>query len=182
MGNLSCKPIGYGRGYLTRTRIQSRKAPQMSKLASMTAEEAAKYGPYGKNDRPCTIDCYGKRTEWKSRRAAIFFFTVAAKMCEGAERERYQRIVWELEEGRDGATDGQPVIIGDNVLLPPDPHAMLSELKAERDRMEKNIDYCREHGMPDVAQSFADKWNDLSIKIIKLKRAMREQGLLPPLQ
>ena len=165
-----------------RTRIQSRKAPQMSKLASMTADEAAKYGPYGKNDRPCTIDCYGKRTEWKSRRAAIFFFTVAAKMCEGSERERYQRIVDELEEGRDGATDGQPVTSGFNVLLPPDPKATLAELKAEKNRMAVQMDFCREHGMYDAAQSFADKWNDLAIKIIKLEKAMREKGLLPPLQ
>lgn len=165
-----------------RTRIQSRKAPQMSKLASMTAEEAAKYGPYGKNDRPCTIDSYGKRTEWKSRRAAIFFFTVAAKMCEGAERERYQRIVWELEDGRDGATDGQPVARGFNILLPPDPKATLAELKAEKERMAVQMDFCREHGMYDAAQSFADKWNDLAIKIIKLEKAMREKGLLPPLQ
>ena len=164
-----------------RTRIQSRKAPQMSKLASMTAAEAAKYGPYGKNDRPCTVDCYGTRTEWKSRRAATFFFSVSANMCEGSERERYLRIVRELDEGRDGASDGQAVVDGENVLLPPDPHATLSELKAERDRMEKNIDFCREHGMPDVAQSFADMWNDLSIKIIGLKKAMREKGLLPPL-
>ena len=165
-----------------RTRIQSRKAPQTSKLASMTADEAAKYGPYGKNDRPCTIDCYGKRTEWKSRRAAIFFFTVAAKMCEGAERERYQRIVWELEEGRDGATDGQPVARGFNILLPPDPKATLAELRAEKERMAVQMDFCREHGMYDAAQSFADKWNDLAIKIIKLEKAMREKGLLPPLQ
>lgn len=165
-----------------KTRIQSRKAPQMSKLASMTAEEAAKYGPYGKNDRPCTIDCYGKRTQWKSRRAATFFFTVAAKMCDGAERERYQRIVWELDEGMDGASDGQPIIKGVTVLLPPDPKATLAELKANKERLAEQMDFCRSHGMYDAAQSFADKWNDTAIEIIKLEKAMREKGLLPPLQ
>lgn len=165
-----------------RTRIQSRTAPQMSKLADMTADEASKYGPYGKNDRPCTVDCYGKRTEWKSRRAAKFYFTVAARMCEGSERERYQRIADELADGRDGASDGQPVISGTNVLLPPDPKATLAELKEEKERIAVQMDFCREHGMYGAAQSFAEKWNDTAIKIIKLEKAMREKGLLHPLQ
>ena len=164
-----------------RTRIQSRKAPQMSKLADMTAREAAKYGPYGKYDKPCTVDCYGERREWKSRRAAKFFYTVAAKMCEGAERERYLRIVWELESGRDGASDGQPVVQGGEVSLPPDPKATLEGLKSDKERLAVQMDFCREHGMKWAAQDFAEQWNDVAIKVIKLEKAMRQKGLLPPL-
>lgn len=165
-----------------RTRIQSRKAPQMSKLASMTAEEAAKYGPYGKNDRPCTIDCYGKRTEWKSRRAAIFFFTVAAKMCEGSEAERYQRIADILAEGATVANDGTPVIRPLNEPLPPNPEVKLAAMIAKRDTLAKALDELRDKGCYEAAQRYADDWNAVSVEIIRLTKAMREKGLLYPLQ
>lgn len=164
-----------------KTKIQSRRAPQMSKLASMTAEEASKYGPYGKSDKPCTVDCYGKRTEWKSRRAAIFFFTVAAKMCEGAERERYQRIVWELDEGKDCVSDGQALIHEINAPLPSNPAVRLAAMKARRDCLAKMMDDLREKGLYDAAQRYADQWNDVSLEIIQLTKAMRREGLLPPL-
>lgn len=165
-----------------KTRIQSRKAPQMSKLASMTADEAAKYGPYGKNDRPCTIDCYGKRTEWKSKMAATFFFTVAAKMCEGAERERYQRIVWELDKGKVHASDGQPIVKEVFMTLPPNPVVVLATKRAKRDSLANMMDELREKGLEDAARKVADEWNEVSIEIIKLTKAMRREGLLPPLQ
>lgn len=165
-----------------KTRIQSRRAPQMSKLANMTQDEASKYGPYGKNDRPCAVVCYGKRTEWKSRRAAIFFFTVAAKMCDGAERERYQRIVWELDEGKEVASDGQPIVHEINAPLPPNPVVKLAAMKARRDALARAMDDLREKGLYDAAQSYADQWSDLSHEIIKLTKAMRVAGILPPLR
>ena len=160
-----------------KTRIQSRKAPQMSKLASMTQDEASKFGPYGKNDKPCFVDCYGKRTEWKSRRAATFFFTFAAKRCDGAESARYQRIVWELDEGKDVASDGQPIIHEINAPLPKNPVVKLATMKAKRDAIATVMDDLREKGLYDAAQRYADQWNDISLEIIRLTKSMRAAGL-----
>lgn len=164
-----------------RTRIQSRKAPVMSKLASMSEAEASKYGPYGKNDKPCAVECAGKRTDWKSRRAAIFFYTVAAKICEGNEAERYRRIADALSEGANVANDGTPVMRSLNESLPQDPMLTLTALKIKRDSLARMMDDAREKGMYDAAQRYADQWNTVSIEIIKLTKVMREKGLLPTL-
>ncbi len=165
-----------------RTRIQSRKAPQMSKLAEMTAREAAKYGPYGKNDKPCKVDCYGERLEWKSRRAAKFFYTVGARMCEGAESARYRRIVDELENGKEIASDGQPIYENVDIELPQHPIETLRKMKERRDALANELDELRERGCYALAEKTAAEWNSLSLDIIGLTKAMRRRGILPPLQ
>ena len=45
------------------------------------------------------IVCYSHIERWHSRKAAIAFYKEGAFSCEGAERDRYIEIVFDLEEG-----------------------------------------------------------------------------------
>lgn len=47
-----------------------------------------------------TITCYGKTEVWDDRKAAIRFYRKGADECEGAERDRYVRIVFQLLDGK----------------------------------------------------------------------------------
>ena len=164
-----------------RTRIQSRKAPQMSKLADMTVEEASKYGPYGKNDKPCEVICYGRRTLWKSRRAAKFFYTVAARMCAGSsEGGRYQRIAWEIEDGKIVATDGSVQFDEARCTKKCATVAELTGLMKRRDELCRLMDDARERGAECEAQKYADEWNTVSVEIIEMKKVMSARGEIPP--
>lgn len=75
------------------------KTPTIDELLNMSCKEACKYGPYGRNDRPCTITCYNETDHWKSRNAAINFFRFWARYCDGSERDRYMSIYMGLEDG-----------------------------------------------------------------------------------
>lgn len=81
------------------------KKVALADVITLSSAEAAKCGPYGKNDRPCTVVSYGQRENWASRKAAIKFFSFAARVCEGCESRRYLNIVWDLEDGLDEASD-----------------------------------------------------------------------------
>jgi hypothetical protein len=52
-----------------------------------------------------TTICYGKAQEWNNRSDALKEFRTATMMCEGSECERYQNIVWKLENGFNVADD-----------------------------------------------------------------------------
>ena len=45
------------------------------------------------------IVCYNRIEKWHSRKNALRFFRDCARNCEGAERDRYIEIVWDLEDG-----------------------------------------------------------------------------------
>ena len=160
----------------------SAKQKKMESLTSLTARQASKYGPYGEDDKPCTVVCYGERIRWKSRKAAAYYFSVGARACEGAERERYQRIVTELTLGKSVASDGEPVIRQTYARLPKDPMQTLRALKKKRDSLESKMDAEREAGKEKAAQKIAEKWNEISLEIISLEKSMRHARLLPPLR
>jgi len=152
-----------------RTRIQSRTAPRLDKLAAMTQDEASKYGPYGKNDSRCTVECGGKRIDWKSRRAARFFYSVAAVSCEGSAKERYSTIVAELDAGKEVATDGIPVMPVRNEPVRRDIEQALRGLRIKAKAVEIIIDECRRNGMDETADRLAAELTDLSQKMRNLK-------------
>ena len=81
------------------------KNPTIDELLNMSCHDACKYGPYGKNDRPCTVTCYNRTEQWKSRNAAIKFYRFGARCCDGSERDRYMSIYMGLEDGLDVVND-----------------------------------------------------------------------------
>ena len=54
-----------------------------------------------------TIICYNQIEFWNSRKKATKFFETAARECEGAERDRYLNIYWDLKDGKDICEDGR---------------------------------------------------------------------------
>jgi len=56
--------------------------------------------------RTITIICYNQIETWHSRKNALKFFRDCARNCEGAERERYTNIVWDLEDKKSICHDG----------------------------------------------------------------------------
>lgn len=44
------------------------------------------------------IVCYNQIECWHTRKNALRFFRDCARNCEGAERDRYVNIVWDLED------------------------------------------------------------------------------------
>jgi hypothetical protein len=56
-------------------------------------------------DGPVTTVCYGKEHTYATRQEAINFFKEGVRHSEGAERDRYLRIVMKLEDGAMHATD-----------------------------------------------------------------------------
>ena len=80
-------------------KLEGAAKPPIEKLPEMTNFEACKYGPYGEDDRPCTITSYGDKKAWKSKNAAIKCYSVWAESVEGSEKERYEIIRDFLEEG-----------------------------------------------------------------------------------
>lgn len=49
--------------------------------------------------------CYGKKTIWNSRNEAIGFFITCCFSSEGSERERYEKIIKQLTEGKSECKD-----------------------------------------------------------------------------
>lgn len=161
--------------YTLKATPQSRKAPILSKLADMTAAEASQYGPYGKGDTPCIVECGGRRTQWKSRRAAKFFYSVAAKMCEGSESARYSQIANGLDGDSFVASDGIPVMAERNSAPVADTGERIRALYAKKRLIERLMDTARESGLYETAQRFADQRNDITIEIIRLERVIIKQ-------
>lgn len=56
-------------------------------------------------DGPVTVKCYGKEDTYATRQEAIDFYKDCIRHSEGAERDRYLRIVMRLEDGALHATD-----------------------------------------------------------------------------
>ena len=56
-------------------------------------------------DNPVTVTCYGISRIWQSRNDALEFYTQGMFECEGAESERYKRIVGRLLAGDNPVTD-----------------------------------------------------------------------------
>lgn len=54
----------------------------------------------------CVTVCYNQATVWQSRSMAMEFYTEAAYMCEGCERDRYMNVCFELAEGNAVCWDG----------------------------------------------------------------------------
>ena len=52
-----------------------------------------------------TITCYGETKVWDSRIDALRFYKQGTEACEGAERDRYTRIVFQLLDGKKVCTD-----------------------------------------------------------------------------
>lgn len=48
-----------------------------------------------------SIVCYNQIELWHDRDNAIDFFKDCARNCEGAERDRYLNILWDLEDGEE---------------------------------------------------------------------------------
>lgn len=159
---------------MIKTRVQSRTAPAMEKLANMSADEAAKFGPYGRGDKPCAVVCYGKRTEWRSRRAARFFYSVGAQFCaKTAEGERYGRIVEGLDDGLDVATDGQPERTFNAEPPPKDADRILAALREKKRMYERLMDAARANHQHEEAARYASLWNDCALEVIRLERLTR---------
>ena len=154
----------------------SKTRPVLSQVADMSIDDAQKCGPYGKNDVPCVVVCGGKRYEWVSRRAARFFFSVAGRCCDGCEAERYFRIADALENGATEASDGIPVVFKPKTEVPVDGEKQLAEMTARRDALAERMDYLRERGCFSAARKVASDWNDLTLEIIRLSRALREKS------
>lgn len=56
-------------------------------------------------DGPVTVKCYGTDKTYATRKEAINFYKEGIRCSEGAEQERYVRIVMQLEDGAMHATD-----------------------------------------------------------------------------
>ena len=52
------------------------------------------------------IVCYNRIERWHTRKNARRFFRDCARNCEGAERDRYINIVWDLEDKKTVCHDG----------------------------------------------------------------------------
>ena len=52
------------------------------------------------------IVCYNRIEKWHTRKNALRFFRDCARNCEGAERDRYINIVWDLEDKKTICHDG----------------------------------------------------------------------------
>jgi len=52
-----------------------------------------------------TITCYGTTETWDDRMAALRFYKQGAEECEGSERDRYTRIVFQLMDGLSVCSD-----------------------------------------------------------------------------
>jgi hypothetical protein len=55
--------------------------------------------------RKVAVICYGQRREFPSRKKAMDFFKEGILCCDGAERDRYVSIYFQLEAGATLATD-----------------------------------------------------------------------------
>lgn len=53
---------------------------------------------------PVYVTCYGKRKAWE-RKDALEYFLEAMHSCEGAERDRYVTIYYQLARGAKEARD-----------------------------------------------------------------------------
>ena len=71
-------------------------------------DDACKVGPSGRRDVPCTVRLNDGRNvyQFKSRAAAIKFFSQGAKECDGSEAERYQQVSDFLMVGCTDVSDG----------------------------------------------------------------------------
>lgn len=58
-----------------------------------------------KKDGPVTVTCYGKKETWASRAKARAFYWEGVQCCDGAERDRYLNIVFQLDDGLTDVTD-----------------------------------------------------------------------------
>lgn len=56
-------------------------------------------------DGPVTVKCYGTTDTYATRQEAIDFYKEGVRCSEGAEQERYLRIVIQLEDGAMHASD-----------------------------------------------------------------------------
>lgn len=56
-------------------------------------------------DGPVTVKCYGKDKTYTTRQEAINFYKEGIRCSDGAEQQRYVRIVMQLEDGAMHATD-----------------------------------------------------------------------------
>ena len=52
------------------------------------------------------VVCYNQIENWHTRKNALKFFRECARNCEGAERDRYINIVWDLEDKKTICHDG----------------------------------------------------------------------------
>ena len=57
-----------------------------------------------KCDDPVVVTCYGQKKTWE-RKDALNFFLEAMMVCEGAERDRYVAIYYQLLRGAKEARD-----------------------------------------------------------------------------
>ena len=57
------------------------------------------------------IVCYNQIESWHTRKNALKFFRDCARNSEGAERERYINIVWDLEDKKTLCHDGSSLPI-----------------------------------------------------------------------
>ena len=65
------------------------------------------------------IVCYNRIEKWHSRKNALAFFRDCARNSEGAERDRYINIVWDLEDkktvGHDGSSLPHETLVANNM-------------------------------------------------------------------
>lgn len=55
------------------------------------------------------IVCYNRIELWHTRKNALNFYRDCVRNCDGAERERYINIVWDLEDKKTLCHDGSSV-------------------------------------------------------------------------
>lgn len=154
-------------------KIVSKSRPVLSRLADMTIDEASKCGPYGRSDVPCVVYCGGRRYQWKSRRAARFFFTVGARSCDGSEARRYYMIADALDAGATEASDGIPVIEITNIGDVAEIDRQLDKLRVESLTLDKLIDRQMELRNWEALSDFFDKKQAVDAKMEGLMRERR---------
>lgn len=71
----------------------------LDNIDQFSDKEAAKAGPFGADDKPCTITCYRETVEWKSVKAAMQFYKIATISTNGSESYRYGNIWSKLKSG-----------------------------------------------------------------------------------
>lgn len=59
--------------------------------------------------KPVTTICYGEERKWERRVDAMEFFWCGVISCDGAERDRYVKVLTDLELMKDVCTDGSEV-------------------------------------------------------------------------
>lgn len=88
-----------------------RELPYMGKAKPIIIEgfavDGTRWDSFTKTeaDGPVTTVCYGKEDTYATRQEAIDFYKDCIRHSEGAERDRYLRIVMKLEDGAMHATD-----------------------------------------------------------------------------